>query len=195
MCDSLGSHTSTNIANNLFDVLKDYQIYGCQIAYFVANNASNNDIALAALVERVNIDLIASRLRCIGHIFNLVYIAILFGVPNKEDLEDAQHDFSQSQGDNATSGTQAIASFKAIIEHGSDKAQHQAWRRRGPISKLHNLVVNIKGSSSKKKLFKSKQTELVDDNETSHTKILQLVINGSIRWNSTYLMIEQAIYL
>jgi hypothetical protein len=24
MCDSLGSHTGTNIADNLFDVLKDY---------------------------------------------------------------------------------------------------------------------------------------------------------------------------
>ena len=88
-----------------------------------------------------------------------------------------------------------MASFEAIIEHGSDEARHQAWRRRGPIGKLHNLVVNIKGSSSKKKLFESKQTELVDDDETSHTKILRLVTNGGIRWNSTYLMIERAIYL
>ena len=89
MCDSLGSHTGANIADNLFDVLKDYQIHGRQIAYFAADNASNNDIALAALVERVDIDLIASRLRYVGYIFNLVYIAILFGVPDKEDLEDA----------------------------------------------------------------------------------------------------------
>jgi len=74
-----------------------------------------------------------------------------------------------------------MASFKAIIEHGSDKAQHQAWRHRGPIGKLYNLIVNIKGSSSKKKLFKSKQTELVDDNKTSHIKILRLVTNGSIQ--------------
>lgn len=195
MCDSLGSHTGANIADNLFNVLKDYQIHGRQIAYFAADNASNNDTALAALAERVDIDPIASRLRCAGHIFNLVCTAILFGVPDKEDLEDAQHDFSQSQGDDAMSGTQAIASFEAIIEHGSDEARHQAWRRRGPIGKLHNLVVNIKGSSSKKKLFESKQTELVDDDETSHTKILRLVTNGGIRWNSTYLMIERAIYL
>ena len=94
MCDSLGSHTGANIANNLFDVLKDYQIHSRQIAYFAADNASNNDTALAALAERVDIDLIASRLRCAGHIFNLVCIAILFGVPNKEDLEDIQYDLS-----------------------------------------------------------------------------------------------------
>jgi hypothetical protein len=124
MYDSLGSHTGANIADNLFDVLKDYQIHGRQIAYFAADNTSNNDTALAALAERVDIDLIASRLRCAGHIFNLVCTAILFGVPDKEDLEDAQYDFSQSQGNDATSGTQVIASFKAIIEHRSDEARH-----------------------------------------------------------------------
>ena len=83
ICDSLGSHTGANIADNLFDILKDYQIHSCQIAYFAADNASNNNTALAALTERVNIDLIASRLRCAGHIFNLVCTAIIFGVPDK----------------------------------------------------------------------------------------------------------------
>jgi hypothetical protein len=34
MSDTLGSHTGANIAEQLFDVLKDYQIYGYQIAYF-----------------------------------------------------------------------------------------------------------------------------------------------------------------
>jgi hypothetical protein len=195
MCDALGSHTSANIADHLFDVLKDYQIHGRQIAYFAADNATNNDTALAALALRVDIDPIASRLRCAGHIFNLVCTAVLFGVPDKDDLDDAQYDFSQSQDDDSTSGTQAVATFEAIIAHGSDEAQHQAWQRRGPIGKLHNLVISIKGSSSKRKLFESKQTELVDDDETSHTKILRLVTNGGIRWNSTYLMIERAIYL
>jgi hypothetical protein len=31
--------------------------------------------------------------------------------------------------------------------------------------------------------------------ETSHAKILRLVTNGGIRWNSTYLMIDRAIHL
>jgi hypothetical protein len=77
------------MADQLFDVLKDFQISGNQIAYFVADNATNNDKALAVLVERVDFDPIASRLRYAGHIFNLVCIAILFGVLDKEDLEDA----------------------------------------------------------------------------------------------------------
>jgi hypothetical protein len=94
MRDTLSSHTRANIADHLFDVLKEYQISGNQIAYFAANNATNNDTALTALSERVAIDPVASRLRCTGHIFNLVCTAILFGVPDKEAFADSQIDFS-----------------------------------------------------------------------------------------------------
>jgi sporulation protein YlmC with PRC-barrel domain len=69
-------------------------------------------------------------------------------------------------------------------------------QRRGPIGKLHNLVINIKASSIRRALFESKQTEVTDESgETSHTRILRLVTNRGIRWNSTYLMIERAIHL
>jgi hypothetical protein len=112
MCDMLGSYTGANIADQLFDVLKDFQISGNQISYFAADNATNNDKVLAVLIERVDFDLIALRLRCAGYIFNLVYIAILFGVLDKEDLEDAQIDYSQ---DDSTSGTQAVADLEAIL--------------------------------------------------------------------------------
>jgi hypothetical protein len=89
MCDTLGSHTGANIVDQLFDVLKDFQISSNQISYFAADNTINNDKALAVLIERVDFDLIALRLRYAGHIFNLVCTAILFGVLHKEDLKDA----------------------------------------------------------------------------------------------------------
>ena len=45
-------------------------------------------------------------------------------------------------------------------------------------------------------MFESKQAEAIAEGvETSHVKILRLVTNGGIRWNSTYLMIERAILL
>jgi hypothetical protein len=44
-------------------------------------------------------------------------------------------------------------------------------------------------------IFESKQSEVITNSETPHTKILRLVTNGGIRWNSTYLMIDRAIYL
>ena len=49
MRDTLGSHIGANIADHLFDVLKDYQISGNQIAYFAADNAANSDKALKLL--------------------------------------------------------------------------------------------------------------------------------------------------
>jgi hypothetical protein len=91
--DTLSSHTRANIADHLFDVLKEYQISSNQIAYFIADNTTNNDTALAALSEHIAIDLVASRLRYTGYIFNLVYTAILFGVLDKEAFTDSQIDF------------------------------------------------------------------------------------------------------
>jgi hypothetical protein len=93
MRDTLGSHIGANIADHLFDVLKEYQISGNQIAYFAADNATNNDTALAALSERIAIDLVASRLRYASHIFNLVYTTILFSKPDKAALADSVLDF------------------------------------------------------------------------------------------------------
>jgi hypothetical protein len=93
MRDTLGSHIRANMADHLFDVLKEYQISSNQIAYFAADNATNNDTALTALSERMAIDPVASRLRCVGHIFNLMCTAILFGKPDKAALADSVIDF------------------------------------------------------------------------------------------------------
>ena len=48
LCDTLGSHTGANIADYLLSIINDFQI-GYQIAFFIADNASNNDKALAVL--------------------------------------------------------------------------------------------------------------------------------------------------
>ena len=122
--DTLGSHTGANIADNLFDVLKDYQISSNQIAYFAADNATNNDTALTVLSERVDLNPITSRLRCASHIFNLVCTAILFGVLDEEALDDAQIDFSQT--DDSLLGTQAVADLEATLEHSTDAEKHRA---------------------------------------------------------------------
>jgi hypothetical protein len=57
--------------------------------------ATNNDKALQLLSERVTLDPATSRLRCAGHIFNLVCTAILLGVNEdllkKEDWEELCH--------------------------------------------------------------------------------------------------------
>lgn len=187
LCDTLGSHTGANIADHLFDVLKNYQISGNQIAYFAADNATNNDKALQLLSKRVTLDPVESRLRCAGHIFNLVCTAILFGVDSNA-LRDSQHDFSQQ--DNAT---QVVADLENLAKNGSEEEQHRARQKQGPIGKLHNLVTHIKHNNTRKGIFESKQREAAMAKDAD--KILRVVTNGGIRWNSTYLMIERGIRL
>jgi hypothetical protein len=62
--------------------------------------------------------------RCFGHILNLSAKALLFG-SNPEAFE------------NQLSGAAALS-----------ETEHDLWRRRGPVGKLHNLVVDIDRSDA-----------------------------------------------
>jgi hypothetical protein len=88
--DTLSSYTSANMADHLLSVINDFQI-GHQIAFFIADNASNNDKALAVLssyLPSLKIDPVKQRLCCSGYIYNLMCKAILYGV-NGDCLKDA----------------------------------------------------------------------------------------------------------
>jgi len=50
----------------------------------------------------------------------------------------------------------SVASFEAVMNGSDDVAKLMAWRKKGPVGKLHNTVIQIKGSSSSRLLFKSK---------------------------------------
>ena len=89
-----------------------------------------------------------------------------------------------------------VTDFETTLQNGSEEDHHRAWQQKGPIGKLHNLVTHIKANNSRIAVFESKQAEAIAEGiETSHKKILRLVNNGGIRWNSTYLMIDRAVYL
>ena len=83
--------------------------------------------------------------------------------------------------------------------NGSDDASKlKAQRTKGPIRKLYNTVIYIKYNSSRRSLFESKQRNAYTSNSSKDLlaeQIYRVVINGGIRWNSTYLMIERAIKL
>lgn len=183
--DTHGSHTGTNIGDHLFDVLGDYKIRS-KVSFFAADNATNNDTALKHFSNRVTLDPVKQRLRCAGHVLNLVCKAILYGVD--EDcvietllsLQDGSHTFT------------AVSAFEETINTADKQAKLRAWRKKGPIGKLHNLVLHIKDNSSRRELFEAKQREA----DTQATQaIYRAVINGGIRWNSAYLMIHRAMKL
>jgi hypothetical protein len=89
MRDTLGSHSGANMADHLSATLRDFSV--TEVDYFIADNATNNDIALEVLTgmrPQYCYDKVKQRLRCVGHIYNLVCKAILYGV-DSDCLKDA----------------------------------------------------------------------------------------------------------
>ena len=77
----LGEHSGENMAETLLQVLNEYDIYN-KIGYIVVDNASSNDTMIEALeisLQQLGIPFDQSRrLRCNGHIINLLVLAFLF---------------------------------------------------------------------------------------------------------------------
>ncbi|TKA39987.1 hypothetical protein B0A49_13726, partial [Cryomyces minteri] len=178
----LGAHSGENIAGLVKNVIKDYRV-GSKIGYFVMDNASNNDTSLQVLSKEFNIDVKKQRLRCSGHIINLVCKAIILGT-DSDCFEDGL--LQLVDGDIIE---QIVDEFEQVIQSADEIKKVEWWRKKGPIGKLHNLVVHIMWTSQRRQLFRSKQQDL------QATKLLLLTVNGGIRWNSTHDMIERALQL
>jgi hypothetical protein len=102
------------------------------------DNATNNDSALKALAKSIpSLDVRESRLRCFGHIVNLVVKAILYGDSQlQKELDDC-----------------------------GDREAFKVWREQGAIGKLHNIVTYIDGSDKRRKAFE--QSQKVDAGDLS----------------------------
>jgi hypothetical protein len=146
------THTGANMADHLLSVIQGFSI-SKQVAYFMAGNATNNDKALAVLsgyLPSLQLDPVKQRLRCSGHIYNLVCKAILYGVDSdcNEDASQASQATSQ-----ATATMTSVSAFEATMNSDNDEVKLNACRKKGPVGKLYNTVMHIKESSSRKALF------------------------------------------
>lgn len=89
------------------------------------DNASNNDLYVKKLGERFNFNPDHRRLRCVGYISNLVAREALFN--SEVDVLEAE----------ITTRTELLDELAL-------------WRKKGPIGKLHNLVVWLYKSPGRK---------------------------------------------
>jgi hypothetical protein len=174
-----GSHSGQNMARLLMSVIQEFEITK-RLGYFMTDNAESNDTCLESLLREIdpNIsdsDINERRLRCWGHILNLVAKAFLFGTnADAFELED-----------------------QANITLGREQERLEAWRKKGPVGKLHNLIVFIRGSTQRKELFKNVSEATVDEIDglviNEDTSNLGVIKDNETRWNSTYLMIIRAL--
>jgi hypothetical protein len=162
----LDGHTGSDIADALIPVMKLFDIGGEKIGAFQMDNATSNDTAMSALAARIpGIDVKESRLRCFGHVVNLVVKALLYGSKSST----LQQELGAAAGD--------------------DEAAFKIWREQGSIGRLHNLVTYISRSDSRRRAFETAQK--VD----ASLFTLQLVRDLGVRWNSTFAMIKRALEL
>ena len=109
----------------------------------------------------------AKRLRCMGHVLNLIAEAYLYG--------------------------QDVSDFEVQFKEQGLKGRRKMWRDRGELGKLHNLVAHVMASGKRSELFTALQS--TENIGKAAGKRWRLVLDGGIRWNATYSMIRRALEL
>jgi hypothetical protein len=166
-------HFGHNIAAEILDVLDAYGIQD-RIGYFTLDNAESNDKAMEVIGGELGFVGSTRRGRCFGHTLNLSAKALLFG-HNVEAFEEQ------------LSGAAALS-----------EAEHTLWRRKGPVGKLHNLVIDVRRSDQLTYLLRSIQRSEFDmssDPRIRASKPVDLIIDSDTRWLSQLYMIRRAITL
>ncbi|TVY74496.1 Zinc finger BED domain-containing protein RICESLEEPER 2 [Fusarium oxysporum f. sp. cubense] len=157
-------HDGSHLAVVILKVVDEWG-FASKLGYFVMDNAGNNDTMMRSLslglLRRYDIqyDPKVHRLRCQGHIINLAAKAFLFATDNEKlELDDP-------------------GVHNVTLKH------IEAWRKKGPLGKIHNFVVFIQRSvqRSQKFLAISHNRKVARDNNT--------------RWSSWYNMLRVALNL
>ena len=123
-----GAHYGGNLASSIERIINEWDI-GQKIGVAICDNATTNDTCLASLYPRLKtalspFDIRHRRMRCYGHILNLVAKAFLFRTIANAFVMDADR--------------------LEQLEDQGEALRH--WRRRGPVGKLHNIVKFIRAS-------------------------------------------------
>lgn len=144
-----------------------------QLRYFVLDNAKSNNTCVDVLLQNIAPHLTKEhrRLRCMGHIINLVAQALLFGVDHSVFEVDLQ--YAQTLG--------------------QEPKKLDLWRKKGPIGKLHNIVKFIRMTPQRREQFL--ETKAFDHLDDSNLDDLMVKSDNATRWNSADDMIERALQL
>ena len=166
---TVANHTGQEQFATLLPVLKDYGIVR-KLGSIVCDNATPNDTLCRTIgtylwkEEKIEWNPTFRRIRCVGHVINLAVQAFLFhSLIEMEEL--ASYDEKE-----------------AIGEEGNEVEKQNTFRQMGPLGKLHNIVVHIRGSAGRTKEFKDLAGRMIPlDNRT--------------RWNSWFHMLHVALGL
>jgi hypothetical protein len=117
------SHLGENMAQSVITIIEEYEIKDL-LGYFILDNVSSNDTCVQEILKQLqpSTDLKKRRLRCFGHIVNLTAKAFLFG----EEAEAFELEVD------------------SYVQLQQEEKELRAWRKLGPIGKLHNVITYIR---------------------------------------------------
>jgi hypothetical protein len=166
-----GRHTGTSIAGNVACIIAEYCL-GRSLGFFITGNANNNATCISALADEFQFHAKARWICCSGHILNLVAQSTLFG--KDADALDLERPSTQDEG----------------------LRYMDAWRRKGPCGKLHNVVKYISRFPQRIEQFEDIQRRLIAPTRpVGKAEVYKLVEDNDTRWNSMDDCIERALYL
>ena len=167
-----GSHSGENLAHTILQVIDEYDLRS-QFGYFVLDNAESNDKCVEVILQSLNPSLQKThrRLHCIGHIINLAAQALLIGDDYR--VFEADIRYAQALGDR--------------------EKELAAWRERGPLGKLHNIVEFIRSTPQRREEFLA--IPISDDLNESELDKLMAIQDDATRWNSADGMMKRALKL
>lgn len=111
------------------------------------------------------------RLRCLGHVINLAAEAFLYGKNPEAFISEVESEYVRTD----------------------DIKELEAWRKYGPVGKLHNIVTFIRRTPQRREAFQN--IVMHDTDLVAHYNQLQVVADNATTWNSMYSMIDRALKL
>jgi hypothetical protein len=104
------------MAKEVLQVLREYEISN-RFGYFILNNASSNDTAVKVILKEFNTssEYEERRLRCFGHIVNLVTQAFLFGQDITAFESDNYEEMKEAYEENQKAGPVGLIHFIAVF--------------------------------------------------------------------------------
>ena len=134
----------------------------------MTDNAGNNNDIYDYLSQNPSVPK-KERLRCVGHIINLIVKALIYG--------------------------KGVSKLERLLIGASDQVKFDLMRQKGFVGKVHNIVKYIMRSTGRRKDFAENQLEACTEDELFDHAELLLIKDGGVRWNSTYFMLRRALLL
>ena len=165
----VSGHSGDNQFEVLCPILQEFNILN-KVGAIIGDNSSTNDTLCQNLQVFLNWEANSdwnakeNRIRCIGHILNLIAQAFLFKKDDPESIDSELQPLDKENLDSQLDQASRTSSF----------------RKLGILGKLHNIVVHIRSSPARTKQFRTNEAKLIP-------------LDNSTRWNSWYSMLSVAL--